>query len=88
MFGYNILGNSNSYCEESNAVGSPSRARFVLNEDTIFTAETAGNVRKGLQQENFLISNRNGVNPMIETIDEVTTWQPGDNILYFLEGGG
>jgi hypothetical protein len=53
-----------------------------MSEDMIFTTETVGNLRKGLQQENFMISNRNALNPLVEAVDDVTTWQPGSNVFY------
>lgn len=74
-------GNSKSLSEETNAFGTTSTARYVMSEDMIFTAETVGNLRKGLQQENFMISNRNALNPLVEAVDDVTTWQQGDQIV-------
>ncbi|XP_053373073.1 cell migration-inducing and hyaluronan-binding protein-like [Mercenaria mercenaria] len=74
-------GNRDSYSEETNPFGTTSTARFFMSKDMIFTAQTVGGSQKLQQQDNFVISNRNGLFPLVETIDEVTTWQPGDRVV-------
>ncbi|KAL4222901.1 Hemicentin-1 [Mactra antiquata] len=74
-------GNPDSYQEVTNPMGTTSVVRYVMSEAMIFSAWSIGGTKTWQQQDHFRISNRDGIQPKLRMVDDVTTWGPGDKIV-------
>ncbi|XP_053374772.1 cell migration-inducing and hyaluronan-binding protein-like [Mercenaria mercenaria] len=75
-------GTRDSYQEETKPFGTTSSAKYMESNDLIFLAESIGDPLATFRQTvNFKIMNLEALYQMVEVIDDVTTWRPGDTIV-------
>ncbi|XP_053374771.1 cell migration-inducing and hyaluronan-binding protein-like [Mercenaria mercenaria] len=75
-------GTKESYQEETKPFGTTSSAKYTESSNLIFLAESIGDPSATFRQTvNFKIMNLEALYQMVEVIDDVTTWRPGDTIV-------
>ncbi|XP_045197941.2 cell surface hyaluronidase-like [Mercenaria mercenaria] len=74
-------GNTDSLVEITKPLGEGFRIHYIWNDKLVFAAETGSGPNYYYHLDNFRISDIDAAFPLLDVIDDVSSWMPGDKLI-------